>query len=256
MSASSSGDPFGRPAATCEAPTPVSARPPAKTASSSVVGDATSRPDSAASVMMSLSGQVGGRPILESDEDAESDKDASDASSFGCDGHPQRRGRSGGWQAAVRRDKAGYSTPSLVTRRRRRVTSFAFPFGGRANGRVYRQCRQRPQRTREPCTVRLRRRLLRALPLPAARAASVRLPPAARSPAACAAAGCRPPNARLMPTGCPPVACAQASARVRSSWPSRAGREPRRPARRGAERRAHRRRRSVRLCACHKFVKR
>ena len=74
----------------------------------------------------------------------------------------------------------------VVTRRRRRVTSFAFPFGGRANGRVYRQCRQRPQRTREPCTVRLRRRLLRALPLPAARAASVRLPPAARSPAACA----------------------------------------------------------------------
>jgi len=216
MSASSSGDPFGRPAATCETPAPVSARPPAKTASSSVVGDATSRPDSAASVMMSLSGQVGGRPILESDEDAESDKDASDASSFGCDGHPQRRGRSGGWQAAVRHDKAGYSTPSLVTRRRRRVTSFAFPFGGRANGRVYRQCRQRPQRTREPCTVRLRRRLLRALPLPAARAASVRLPPAARSPAACAAAGCRPPNARLMPTGCPPVACAQASARVRS----------------------------------------
>ena len=204
------------PAATCETPAPVSARPPAKTASSSVVGDATSRPDSAASVMMSLSGQVGGRPILESDEDAESDKDASDASSFGCDGHPQRRGRSGGWQAAVRHDKAGYSTPSLVTRRRRRVTSFAFPFGGRANGRVYRQCRQRPQRTREPCTVRLRRRLLRALPLPAARAASVRLPPAARSPAACAAAGCRPPNARLMPTGCPPVACAQASARVRS----------------------------------------
>jgi hypothetical protein len=151
MSASSSGDPFGRPAATCETPAPVSARPPAKTASSSVVGDATSRPDSAASVMMSLSGQVGGRPILESDEDAESDKDASDASSFGCDGHPQRRGRSGGWQAAVRHDKAGYSTPSLVTRRRRRVTSFAFPFGGRANGRVYRQCRQRPQRTREPC---------------------------------------------------------------------------------------------------------
>ena len=59
---------------------------------------------------------------------------------------------------------------------------FAFPFGGRANGRVYRQCRQRPQRTRVPCTVRLRRRLLRALPLPAARAAGVRLPPAARSP--------------------------------------------------------------------------
>ena len=52
----------------------------------------------------------------------------------------------------------GYSTPSLVTRRRRRVTYFAFPFGGRANGRVYRQCRQRPQRPREPCTVRLRRR--------------------------------------------------------------------------------------------------
>ena len=70
----------------------------------------------------------------------------------------------------------------VVTRRRRRVTSFAFPFGGRANGRVYRQCRQRPQRTRVPCTVRLRRRLLRALPLPAARAAGVRLPPAARSP--------------------------------------------------------------------------
>ena len=115
-------------------------------------------------------------------------------------GHPQRRGRSGGWQAAVRHDKAGYSTPSLVTRRRRRVTSFAFPFGGRANGRVYRQCRQRPQRTREPCTVRLRRRLLRALPLPAARAASVRLPPAARSPAACAAAGCRPGVEAALPS--------------------------------------------------------
>jgi hypothetical protein len=157
---------------------------------------------------------------LESDEDAESDKDASDASSFGCDGHPQRRGRSGGWQAAVRHDKAGYSTPSLVTRRRRRVTSFAFPFGGRANGRVYRQCRQRPQRTREPCTVRLRRRLCYAHSHCQQR---VRLVCGCRPPHARrlrvrpqAAAGCRSPNARLMPTGCPPVACAQASARVRS----------------------------------------
>jgi len=31
----------------------------------------------------------------------------------------------------------------VVTRRRRRVTSFAFPSGGRANGRVCRQCRKR-----------------------------------------------------------------------------------------------------------------
>ncbi len=105
----------------------------------------------------------------------------------------------------------GYSTPSLVARRRRRVTSFAFPFGGRANGRVYRQCRQRPHWPREPCTVRLRRRLLRALPLPAARAEACgcrpphasrlrvrrRLPPAARrSPNACRLPG--PSRERLV----------------------------------------------------------
>ena len=66
---------------------------------------------------------------------------------------------------------------------------FAFPFGGRANGRVYRQCRQRPQRPREPCTVRLRRRrLLRALPVPAARAAAAR-----RTHAACVCAAGRTP---------------------------------------------------------------
>ena len=42
--------------------------------------------------------------------------------------------------------------------------------------------------------------VLRALPLPAARAASVRLPPAARSPAACAAAGCRPGVEAALPS--------------------------------------------------------
>ena len=88
MSASSSGDPFGLPAATCKTPAPVSARPPANTASSRVVGDATSRPDSAASVLMSLAGQVDGRPISMIESDAEIDDDASDASSFGCDGSP------------------------------------------------------------------------------------------------------------------------------------------------------------------------
>ena len=88
MSASSSGDPFGLPAATCKTPAPVSARPPANTASSRVVGDATSRPDSAASVLMSLAGQVDGRPISVIESDAEIDDDASDASSFGCDGSP------------------------------------------------------------------------------------------------------------------------------------------------------------------------
>ena len=114
-------------------------------------------------------------------------------------GHPQRRGRSGGWQAAVRHDKAGYSTPSLVTRRRRRVTSFAFPFGGRANGRVYRQCRQRPKRTREPCRCVCAAGCATRTPT-AARAASVRLPPAARSPAACTAAGCRPGVEAALPS--------------------------------------------------------
>ena len=69
---------------------------------------------------------------------------------------------------------------------------FCVPFGGRANGRVCQQYLQRPQRPREPCTVRLRRRLLRALPLPAARAAAAR-----RTLAGCVcAAGCRTPHAR------------------------------------------------------------
>jgi hypothetical protein len=84
---------------------------------------------------------------------------------------------------------AGYSMPSLVTRRRRRVTYFAFPFGGRANGRVYRQCRQRPQRPREPCTVRLRRRQCYA-----------HRPTASKHVRE--ACGCRPPHARLTPAGC------------------------------------------------------
>ena len=67
---------------------------------------------------------------------------------------------------------------------------FCVPFGGRANGRVCQQYLQRPQRPREPCTVRLRRRLLRALPLPAARAAAAR-----RTLAGCVcAAGCRTPS--------------------------------------------------------------
>ena len=69
---------------------------------------------------------------------------------------------------------------------------FCVPFGGRANGRVCQQYLQRPQRPREPCTVRLRRRLLRALPLPTARAAAAR-----RTLAGCVcAAGCRTPHAR------------------------------------------------------------
>ena len=55
---------------------------------------------------------------------------------------------------------------------------FAFPFGGRANGRVYRQCRQRPQRPREPCTVRF-----------APQAAT-------RTPSASSACGCRPKKRR------------------------------------------------------------
>jgi len=97
---------------------------------------------------------------------------------------------------------AGYSMPSLVTRRRRRVTYFAFPFGGRANGRVYRQCRQRPQRPREPCTVRLRRRQCyahsRCQQRVRKRAAAAR-----RTLAGCVcAAGCRPPHARLTPASC------------------------------------------------------
>ena len=72
---------------------------------------------------------------------------------------------------------------------------FCVPFGGRANGRV---CQQylRPQRPREPCTVRLRRRLL-----------------ATRAPTASNACGCHPPHARrlrvrrrLPHAACPPNA--------------------------------------------------
>ena len=74
---------------------------------------------------------------------------------------------------------AGYSMPSLVTRRRRRVTYFAFPFGGRAKGRVYRQCRAR---------LRVRRRL----------------PPAERPPNASAGCVVRPqaaaPESKALPS--------------------------------------------------------
>jgi len=100
----------------------------------------------------------------------------------------------------------GYSTPSLVTRRRRRVTYFAFPFGGRANGRVYRQCRQRPQRPREPCTVRLRRRQCYAhshcQQRVRKRAAAARRTLAGCVDGCVCAAGCRTPHARLTPASC------------------------------------------------------
>ena len=120
MSASSSGDPLGLPAATCKTPAPVSARPPANTASSRVVGDATSRPDSAASVLMSLAGQVDGRPISMIESDAEIDGDASDASSFGCDGspaHPLRPLHPGfNVSASGCRDKSATSTALAPSR--------------------------------------------------------------------------------------------------------------------------------------------
>ena len=58
---------------------------------------------------------------------------------------------------------------------------FCVPFGGRANGRVCQQYLQRPQRPREPCTVRLRRRLL-----------------ATRTPTASSACGCHPPHTRRL----------------------------------------------------------
>ena len=123
---------------------------------------------------------------------------------------------------------------------------FCVPFGGRANGRVCQQYLQRPQRPREPCTVRLRRRLL-ATRTPTAPPHTRRLRVRRRLPhAAC------PPNARLTPL--PTAACAQASARVRSCVPScfEGGSEPRRgEARRGAERRASPpRRTSSAACVC------
>ena len=117
---------------------------------------------------------------------------------------------------------------------------FCVPFGGRANGRVCQQYLQRPQRPREPCTVRLRRRRLLATRTPTASSACGCRPPHARRlrvrrrlpHAAC------PPNARLTPL--PTAACEQASARVRSCVPSCfvGGSEPRRgEVRRGAHRR-------------------
>ena len=92
----------------------------------------------------------------------------------------------------------GYSTPSLVTRRRRRVTSFAFPSGGAPTGASANSTYNAPSgpgsSVRCVCAAGcFMGCLLRALPLPAARAAATR-----RTLAGCVcAAGCRTPHARL-----------------------------------------------------------
>ena len=88
----------------------------------------------------------------------------------------------------------GYSTPSLVTRRRRRVTSFAFPSGGAPTGASANSTYNAPSGPGSPARcVCAAGCLLRALPLPAARAAATR-----RTLAGCVcAAGCRTPHARL-----------------------------------------------------------
>ena len=88
----------------------------------------------------------------------------------------------------------GYSTPSLVTRRRRRVTSFAFPSGGAPTGASANSTYNAPSGPGSParCVCAAAGCLLRALPLPAARAAATR-----RTLAGCVcAAGCRTPHAR------------------------------------------------------------
>ena len=76
----------------------------------------------------------------------------------------------------------GYSTPSLVTRRRRRVTSFAFPSGGAPTGASANSTYNAPSGPGSPA---------RCVCAAGCYARShcqqrVPLPPAARSPAACA----------------------------------------------------------------------